>query len=265
MDQGKKPKGTFAPLPIAEPRKPGIGKPPFAPIQRTEPIKKRNWTSSQWEQSKQFAVKKEQKILRQENALDGRRVGVENAFLSKLPQARQAELSQLSDMKLVSRPKPMPTPGLGVIPVPPKLTATKNYKDVMSDIGSFLDPKASVRSKFNDGGPQMIQQFTNETGVKVTRRVGIDVEPSSHVQGLNPHLNLQTQHNGTIQDGVLADPHSPIRSVDPFVRAPIGPGQWRNLRPEQRSVHPLMGLTSDEKRGFAERYIHSLGIPIKRE
>lgn len=260
MDKGRKPKGAPTSAPIAEPRKPGIGMAPFGPIQVNVP-KKKSWSNAQWDQARQFSAKKQEKIMRQQ---DAKRVGAEHAFMSKLPQARKAEIDKLSDMKLVSRPKRMPNADRSMVPA---ADAAKNYHDVMSDIGGFLDPKAPVRSTFNDGGPQMIQQFSHPQHGEVTRRVGIDVEPSSHVAKLAPHLNLQTQYDGKIQGGDLKDPHSPIRSVDPFRRAPLAPGiDPAKLAPERTRIHPLMGaLTSDERRGFAERYVHSLGIPIKRE
>jgi hypothetical protein len=49
-------------------------------------------------------------------------------------------------------------------------------------------------------------------GQKITKRVGIDVNPSSkHVIRQGPHLNLQTQINGRpVTKGPLADPHIPI-------------------------------------------------------
>lgn len=67
-----------------------------------------------------------------------------------------------------------------------------------------------VRSIDEKTGVQFIQEFT-ENGQKVTKRVGFDLNPnSSHVKQLGPHLNLQTQINGKIQKGALADPHIPI-------------------------------------------------------
>jgi hypothetical protein len=227
----------------------GIGQPEsLPPPQLSQPVRKRGWTDKQWEQSQQYWQKQHQKAVQ---ALSTRRVIAENTFISNIPQARKAELTRLSDMKLVTRPKDTQMPN-GISPQPAP-QATRRYKDVMSDIGDFLDPKANVQSKFNKGGPQFIQNFT-QNSVSVTRRLGVDVEPSAHVQSLSPHLNLQTQHNGVIQGGALQDPHHPIRSFDPFAQG----------RPSA-AAHPLAGLKSDERRAFAERYIHSLGIPIKRE
>lgn len=251
MDSSKKRKQTIAPVQTDTPKmKLGIGKPELSPFKPFQPVKKKGWSGAQWEQSKKFWEKKNLKTERQFKALDARRIKAEDTFMSSLSQARKAELTQLSAMKLVTRSKEKQMPDATMSVLPAK-AATKRYKDVMSDIGSFLDPKARVRSKFNEGGPQLIQQFTDQHGVSVTRRVGVDVEPSGHVQSLRPHLNLQTQHNGVIQGGPLQDPHHPIRSFDPF----RGPGN-----------HPLQGkLTSDEKRAFMERYIRSLGTPIERE
>jgi hypothetical protein len=61
-------------------------------------------------------------------------------------------------------------------------------------------------------GVQFIQEFVDDQGRKITKRVGFDLNPNSgHVQGLGPHLNLQTQIDGKIQkSGSLADPHIPI-------------------------------------------------------
>lgn len=67
-----------------------------------------------------------------------------------------------------------------------------------------------VRSVDGKTGVQFIQEFT-ENGKKITKRAGLDLNPnSSHVKQLGPHLNLQTQINGKIQKGALADPHIPI-------------------------------------------------------
>lgn len=251
MNSDKKPTRTLAPMHSVSAKKLGIGKPESLPPQLSQPVRKRGWTDKQWDQSQQYWQKQHQKAVQKFEALSTRRVNAENTFISNLPQARKAELTRLSDMKLVTRPKDTQMPH-GITP-PPAPQATRRYKDVMSDIGDFLEPTANVRSKFNDGGPQFIQNFIYNS-VSVTRRVGVDVEPSAHVQSLRPHLNLQTQHNGVIQGGALQDPHHPIHSFDPFAQGP-----------RSATAHPLAGLKSDERRAFAERYIHSLGIPIKRE
>jgi len=248
MDGGRKKPGSVSTssksdVPV---RKPGIGRPETSSLPAFQPVRKKGWSDAQFAQSKKFW---EKKSARQFRELDARRVRAENTFMGQLPQARKVE-PQLSDMKPVTRSKVAPMPNANMSVLPSRM-ATKGYKEVMSDIGDFLNPNAPVRSKFNDGGPQLIQQFTDPGGVSVTRRVGVDVEPSGHVQSLRPHLNLQTQYDGTIQGGALQDPHHPVRNFDPFGGA--------------RS-HPLKAmLTSDERRAFMERYIHSLGIPIKRE
>lgn len=251
MNGNKKPTQQLAPMQSESPKKLGIGKPASLPPQPSQPVRKRRWTDKQWAQSQQFQQKQHQQAVRKFETLNARREVAENTFMSNLPLARKTELAQLSDMKLITRSKEKPMPH-GTMPAPSP-QATKRYKDVVSDIGNFLDPKASVRSRFNDGGPQFIQNF-DHNGVSVTRRVGVDVEPSAHVQSLNPHLNLQTQHNSVIQGGTLQDPHHPIHSFDPFAQDP-----------QKATAHPLQGLKSDERRAFAERYIQSLGIPVKRE
>ena len=121
------------------------------------------------------------------------------------------------------------------------------YGGMMDSITEFLDPAQQVRSVHNAGGAQFIQNFNNNAGINVTRRVGVDVEPSAHVQQHGPHLNLQTQHNGVIQGGALADPHTPVFDADPF---PAG--------------HRLHGMQPEERRQFMERHLHSSGVDIRR-
>lgn len=221
--------------------KPGIGQAEttFKPYQ---PPKRKSWSNAQWEQSKKFWEKKNSREFK---AITTRRIKAENTFLAGQVESRRSELQQIAAMRVISgaRVNPMPQPDRSLLPAP---EATKRYKDVMADIGSFLDPTAPVRSTFNAGGPQLIQQFNALGNIAVTRRVGVDVEASPHVEQLRPHLNLQTQHNGTIQHGALQDPHHPVASFDPF------------------RGHPLQGLNAEEKRGFMERYIRSMGIPVQR-
>ncbi|MEO3678411.1 chitobiase/beta-hexosaminidase C-terminal domain-containing protein [Rheinheimera sp. FR7-31] len=82
--------------------------------------------------------------------------------------------------------------------------------EALDKAGDFLKDGVPVRSIDGKTGVQFIQEFT-ENGQEITKRVGFDLNPnSSHVQQLGPHLNLQTQINGKIQKGVLADPHIPI-------------------------------------------------------
>jgi hypothetical protein len=77
-----------------------------------------------------------------------------------------------------------------------------------------------VRS--SSGGVQFISSTTDESGNLVTKISRFDVNPNSaHVQDLGPHLNLETQINGsTVMSGPLADPHIPI---DPST---IRPGDY---------------------------------------
>jgi len=82
--------------------------------------------------------------------------------------------------------------------------------DALGKASEFLKDGVPVRSIDGKTGVQFIQEFT-ENGQKITKRVGFDLNPnSSHVKQLGPHLNLQTQINGKIQKGALADPHIPI-------------------------------------------------------
>ena len=82
--------------------------------------------------------------------------------------------------------------------------------DALGKASDFLKDGVPVRSIDGKTGVQFIQEFT-ENGQKITKRVGFDLNPnSSHVKQLGPHLNLQTQINGKIQKGTLADPHIPI-------------------------------------------------------
>lgn len=250
MDRSSKSTGTQAPRIDAAPlRKPGIGKPAMTSMPAFQPVRKKKWSDAQFAQSRKFWEKKAARQFRQ---LDARRVRAEDTFMQGLPAARSAELRQHSEMKLVSRNRPMPNATMSMLPSP---AATRNYADVMRDVSEFLDPRAPVRSTFNEGGPQLIQQFQSPGVGTVTRRVGVDVEPSEHVRKLRPHLNLQTQHNGVVQKGPgLADPHHPVRSFDPFRGSGRGP------------AHPLQGqLAPDERRAFMERHLHSQGIPIERE
>ncbi|HEV2638020.1 MAG TPA: DUF6531 domain-containing protein [Actinocrinis sp.] len=75
-----------------------------------------------------------------------------------------------------------------------------------------------VRS--GSGGFQFLSTGTDPAGDTVTGIARFDINPASpHVQGLGPHLNLETQVNGTtVRSGPLADPHI---SIDP---ATIRPG-----------------------------------------
>ena len=76
---------------------------------------------------------------------------------------------------------------------------------------NFMQPGVEQRMIVQPSGIQAIQTYPDANGNIITKRVGIDINPASpHVQQLGPHLNLQTQINGRIQGGRLADPHTPI-------------------------------------------------------
>jgi RHS repeat-associated protein len=62
------------------------------------------------------------------------------------------------------------------------------------------------------GGYQFIATDTDAAGNNITRIARFDINPNSaHVQGLGPHLNLETQVNGRpVRSGPGADPHIPI-------------------------------------------------------
>ena len=83
---------------------------------------------------------------------------------------------------------------------------------------NFMQPGVPQRMIVQPSGIQAIQTYPGANGSVITKRVGIDINPASpHVQQLGPHLNLQTQVNGKIQGGTLADPHTPIdpRTITP--------------------------------------------------
>ena len=82
--------------------------------------------------------------------------------------------------------------------------------EALGKASKFLKDGVPVKSIDGKTGVQFIQEFT-ENGQKITKRAGFDLNPnSSHVKQLGSHLNLQTQINGKIQKGALADPHIPI-------------------------------------------------------
>jgi hypothetical protein len=202
---------------------------------------RKRWTPQQREQSRKFWEKKE---LREARKREGRIAAYHNKRLRE----RGSELGQLAALGVSSGPAGSQSPiAPRVAPlVPPDPHATMGYKEVTGAISDFLHPDHPIRSTANDGGPQFIQNF-DDGPTQVTRRVGLDVEPSSHVRKLKPHLNLQTQHGGEIQGGALADPHAPVASADPF---PSG--------------HPLHGLQPEEQRKFVERHLKSSGFNVKR-
>jgi RHS repeat-associated protein len=85
------------------------------------------------------------------------------------------------------------------------------FDEAIERAQQFLEPGVPMRVVDRPTGIQIIQEFTDSAGRRITRRVGFDVNPSSgHVRQLGPHLNLQTQIDGVIQKGALADPHIPI-------------------------------------------------------
>ena len=229
----------------------GIGRPKVELPKPFHPTRKKNWSDKQWQQSQKFWAKKNKRVESHARSVHQKTINSEDRFIAGQRAVRGAELKKISDMKLVSQARQDKMPNT-TTPVAPSPGATKDYKEVVGHIGDFLKPGTPVRSTFNEGGAQLIQQFKNQEGKDVTRRVGVDVEDSSHVRKLKPHLNLQTQIGGKVQqDEPLKDPHHPVRSFDPFA----GP---RN--------HPLKGkLTSDERRAFMERYVRSLGTPVERE
>jgi hypothetical protein len=162
------------------------------------------------------------------------------------------DFQQLEDRRLVSAPggpgPAMPEPAEDA----PAIAEQEglDYGEMMASASGFLSDEHPVRSVFNSGGPQFIQEF-DQDATKVTRRVGIDVEPSAHVQKLGPHLNLQTQHDGTIMDeDGLEDPHEAVSSTaSPHIPTPD---------------HGQLALTSEERRKFMERYLLAEGHDIRR-
>jgi hypothetical protein len=207
---------------------------------------RKRWTPAQQAQSDRFWAKKNARVAaRQESQELNLRRRQARAEAAKWP-SRAQELEQVKGARLVRGLEGGAMPARTGALVTPKPEATVGYSGLVERIGDFLHPQHPVRSVFNDGGPQFIQQF-NDGQHDVTRRVGVDVEPSSHVGKLKPHLNLQTQHAGKIQDGPLADPHLPLADTDPFP-----------------ARHPLHGLHPEERRQFIERYLGSRGIPLAR-
>jgi hypothetical protein len=219
-----------------------------APAMQFQRNKKR-WSPAQREQSRKFWEKKQLKEARKrESQLERFRVGG--------VRARATGITNTANLRTVSAPagNTNPMAPRNQPAVPPRDDAQLGYKDVMSNVAGFLHPDHPVRSLQNAGGPQFIQQFDDVPG-QVTRRVGIDVEPSGHVQALSPHINLQTQHDGVIQQGPLADPHTPVRSAEPFENS-RGAGSARPLH--------ALELTPEERRKFMERYLKSSGIGVNR-
>jgi hypothetical protein len=85
--------------------------------------------------------------------------------------------------------------------------------DAIQQAEDFLEPGVPMRFDETGSGVQVIQEFTDNAGRRIVRRVGFDVNPNSgHVQQYGPHVNLQTRINGRVQRGnsPLADPHTPI-------------------------------------------------------
>jgi len=195
---------------------------------------RRRWTPAQREQSRKFWEKKHAREERNRVA----------AYVRGQREKVAAELAPISQRGVVSGPAGHQNPSAprGGPLVPARPGAALRYRDVTQHISDFLDPAHPVRSVANDGGPQLVQNVGH-----VTRRVGVDVEPSGHVAQHGPHLNLQTQHGGVIQGGPLADPHHPVLTADPF-----SPG------------HPLHGLQPEEQRKFLERYLTSSGFQVRR-
>ncbi len=103
-------------------------------------------------------------------------------------------------------------PGSSLPAVPTPTSSSPISMDEALDLSEqFLIPGVPERLTQSGSGIQVIQTTTNSSGQSVVRRVGFDVNPSSaHVRRFGPHLNLQTQVDGVIQGGALADPHIPI-------------------------------------------------------
>lgn len=216
-----------------------------APIQRER--NRKRWTPQQRAQSQKFWEKKNKK-------LEARRENQDTGFLRRAAVARRDQVAAVGQRGVVAGPAGAQGPmALRVgVPVAPNPLAAMGYRQVMSSVTDFLHPNHPVRSLHNAGGPQFVQQF-NQHPTAVTRRVGIDVEPSAHVNQLRPHINLQTQHDGVIQGGPLADPHHPVLNADPFgVNDPV------------HGLHPLRGMQPEEQRRFMERHLLSSGINVAR-
>ncbi|MCW5518549.1 RHS domain-containing protein [Aureitalea sp. L0-47] len=106
-----------------------------------------------------------------------------------------------------------------------------SLQEALDQANDFLEPGEKVRviDNPNSSGVQWIQVYEKD-GVKVTKRVGFDINPESgHVKKLGPHLNLQTQFDGKIQGGDLADPHT---KIDPGSIDAVDPDDLLNPKPK---------------------------------
>jgi hypothetical protein len=253
-------------LAAAHVARPGSPRPPNVPLtsvtasadgamQRKKGHRRANKLNPKQEAQRQRLFDRRERRMRERTAAE--RNLAYAAAESRLAKERVSGLEDIRSLHLVSSPaggtvrpgRREPLPG----PAPAKEGQEPlRYKDLTEKISGFLDPHADVRSVPNEGGPQFIQQFDADRE-NVTRRVGVDVEPSSHVKSLKPHLNLQTQFGGVIQGGELADPHHPVFSADPFVGG------------NPQKTHPLQGITPEEQLSFMERYLRSTGRRIARK
>ncbi len=105
-------------------------------------------------------------------------------------------------------------PNNALVPPPTPSNTPISMDDALTLADQFLIQGVSSKITIieQNSGIQVIQTFVDSQGQSITRRVGFDVNlNSSHVRAMGgPHLNLQTQINGVIQRGNLADPHISI-------------------------------------------------------
>lgn len=205
---------------------------------------RRRWTPQQREQSEKFwELKRKRELRKKEQQLSKRLFEMRKGLLD--------ELSFIQDAHLVSGPagKENPIPEECESAFSAEDDAQLTYSTMMENITSFLNLKTPVQSLYSPSGIQLIQQSGN-----ITKRVGIDVIKSAHVEKLGPHLNLQVQEGGEkLTDIEHKDPHLPIKEFDPFSSIC------------QDKTFFLKGkLTLEEQRKFVERYLHSLGIDVLR-
>jgi len=158
-------------------------------------------------------------------AFGGRQLALEGVGNSGLPsRGNNVPLSQDNrPLAIITNRGGNPNQSTAVVPgasnslgsLPPVPTPSSNSPisiDEALDLSEqFLIPGIPVNFAQSGTGIQVIQQTTNSQGQSIVRRIGFDVNPNSaHVRRFGPHLNLQTQVDGVIQRGALADPHIPI-------------------------------------------------------